>query len=142
MAAGEAVFQSVSEVGRILIVCKVSHLDVGGDLSLTFFTLRTNSGSLAMFAAILRASSVEKVNSHTSHIAGNSHTDSNRHCNIDKETPRDRDEHNPNSRRNKIPAKVPQLCSDLGDGDGGRCALLPLAQTERLYLRALHSHAA
>ena len=82
-------------------------------------SLRSNSGSLAMFDAILRAS-LEKVNSHTSHIGGSSHTDNNRRCNIDTETPTHRDEHNPN---NRSPAKVsPQLRSGLGDGGGGPCA--------------------
>jgi hypothetical protein len=103
---------------------------------------RADAGSFAIFAAILRASTVDEVNSDTSHIGGNSHRDNNRHCNIDTETPRHRDEHNPNSRRNKTPVKVSQLCSGLGDGDGGPCAVLPLAQTERLYLRALLSKAA
>jgi superfamily I DNA/RNA helicase len=40
---------------------------------------------LAILAAILRASTVEGVNSDTSH--GNSHTDNNSGCNIDTETP-------------------------------------------------------
>jgi hypothetical protein len=93
-----------------------------------------------MLPAILRASTVKEVNSDTSHIAGNSRdTDNSRRCNIGTETPTDRDEHNPNRRRNKTPAKVPQLCSGLGDDGGGPCVVLPLAQTERLYSGAPHS---
>jgi hypothetical protein len=90
---------------------------------------------LAIFAAIRRASTVEEVNSDTSHMAGNSHPDNNSGCNIDTETPTHRYEHNLNIRKNKSPALS-------GLGGGGPSAFLrptPVAQTERLYSGALHS---
>jgi hypothetical protein len=85
-----------------------------------------------MFAAIRHASTVDEVNSDTSH--SNSHTDNNSGCNIDRETPTPQYEHNLNNRNDKSP-----VSSGLG-GDGPS-AFLPLAQAERLYSGALHSQA-
>src|SRR6516165_3019744 len=48
---------------------------------------RTNSGSFATLAAIIGTSTVEEINSDTSHVAGSSHTDNNSGYNIDTETP-------------------------------------------------------
>jgi len=90
-----------------------------------------------MLAAIRRASTLEEVNIDTSHMTGNSHTDNNRCCSIDTETPTRRYEHNQTSRNDKTP--VP---SGLG-GDGPSAFLrpIPLAQIERLYSGPLHSQA-
>ena len=87
------------------------------------YGFRTNSGSFATLAAIRCASTVEAVNSDTSHVAGNNHTDNNSGYNIGTETPTHRYEHNLNIRKNKSPAS----------------SGLPVAQTERLYSGALHS---
>jgi hypothetical protein len=68
-----------------------------------------------------------RLNSDTSHMAGNKHTEekyerTNRSCN------------------QKTPARVPRLCSSVcGDGP---CAFRTFAQIERFYSDALHSQAA
>jgi hypothetical protein len=90
--------------------------------------------SLAKFAAMRRASIVEEVNSDTSHMAGNSHTDNNSGCNIDTETPTAQYEHNLNSCKNKSPAS-----SGLGGGEPS--AFLRRRspdESERLYAAGVH----
>src|SRR5690242_12859789 len=79
------------------------------------YGFRTNSGSFATLAAIRCASTVEAVNSDTSH--------NNSGYNIGTETPTHRYEHNLNSRKNKSP-----VSSGLG-GDGPSASV---AQTEWL----------
>ena len=88
------------------------------------YGFRTHSGSFATLAAIRCASTVEAVNSDTSHVAGNNHTDNNSGYNIGTETPTYSYEHNLNSRKNKSP-----VSSGLG-GDGPSASV---AQTEWLY---------
>jgi hypothetical protein len=90
----------------------------------------SSSGSLAIFAAIRRASTVDEVNSDTSH----SHTDNNSGCNIDTETPMPQYEHNQNCRNDKSPVSS-------GVGGDGLSAFLTLAQAEGLYSGTLHSRA-
>ena len=63
-------------------------------------------------------------NSDTSHMACNRHAE-------------EKYEHTNRSCNQKTLVWVPYLCGGLGDG-GGPCVLLPLAQIERLYLRAPH----
>ena len=82
-------------------------------------------------AAVLLASTVEEINSDTSHVAGSSHTDNNSGYNIDTETPTHRYAHNLNSRKNKSP-----VWSGLGGNDGPSASV---AQTE--YWGPLHSQA-
>ena len=73
-----------------------------------------------------------RLNSDTSHIAGDSHTE-------------EKYEHTNRSCNQKTPARDPRLRSGLGNGGGGDglCAFsrLMVAQTERLYL-SFHSQAA
>jgi hypothetical protein len=83
-------------------------------VGLLFFCEAKSSGSLAMFAAIRRASAVDEVNSDTSH----SHTDGNSGCNLDTETPTPQYEHNQNCRNDKSPVSS-GLCGD------GPSAFLP-----------------
>jgi hypothetical protein len=72
-------------------------------------------------------STLEEVNIDTSHMIGNSHTDNNRCCSIDTETPTRRYEHNQTSRNDKTP--VP---SDLcGDGPGAFLRQIPFLTDEK-----------
>jgi hypothetical protein len=93
------------------------------------YGFRTNSGSFATLAAIRCASTVEAVNSDTSHVAGNRHTE-------------EKYEHTNRSCNQKTPVWVPRLRSSLGSGgDGGPCAFRAFAQIERWHSGPLLSPA-
>jgi len=103
--------------------------------------LRNSSGSFATLAAMRRASTVEEVNSDTRDIAGNSHRDHNRCCNIDTEKPSDRCANNRNSPNHKRRSDKSPVLSGLGGGPSAFLRRMSVHESERPCAVGLHSQA-